>query len=294
MDNWITSGKPKKEVEWFNCPTLASAFRVSDARPRLDRDSFGLTGFDNGSNCYQLNPQPFCAPANYEIVDSDSFSGCTVYRLDCRPLVDRNSSDLHGFSNVSNWHQIYNPQVVGVLPGDFKTSDYYPLLNCKFYELDDLYSLSNLQLSQNPHKLGQQLEELQFAYQRSLEISEGFLEPEGLIEPAGPCNWQPYELYGVVGTNGPFPFLTELQVEPQQQSQLGPRRIFVASLLALFKKRLARRIHNKIQEAKKLLFKAAATFCGISWQNRVWCLLHGSHPPKPELGLPTDLTFGCA
>ena len=34
-------------------------------------------------------------------------------------------------------------------------------------------------------------------------------------------------------------------------------------------------------------------FCGVSWSRRIWFLLHGSHPPKPEPRLVYSPVFGC-
>lgn len=57
---------------------------------------------------------------------------------------------------------------------------------------------------------------------------------------------------------------------------------------------LKSRLSRKMRAARKALHQTLARYCGLSWSRRLWSLLHGSHPPKPETWFFDCQEFGCA
>lgn len=57
---------------------------------------------------------------------------------------------------------------------------------------------------------------------------------------------------------------------------------------------LLQKLSVKIREVRRVICKAVARFCGLSWICRRWFLLHGSHPPRPDSWSPICQEFGHA
>lgn len=154
-------------------------------------------------------------------------------------------------------------------------------------DLKNFEKLADRKLSKDRRVLGRQLEELQVAYHQLTEYSSSFREAtEQLIDPSGPNSW--------VAITAITPYQLEINTSLPVDSPVEHPFLLTWLLAALFADRLLRRLHQRIQEARAVLFGPTPTFCGFSWQKRVWFLLHGSHPPKPEALLYTCRAFGCA
>jgi hypothetical protein len=55
------------------------------------------------------------------------------------------------------------------------------------------------------------------------------------------------------------------------------------------------RLRRGLKALKRALrSRQRAVFCGINWCKRAWFLLHGSHPPKLEVIVHLEFSWGCA
>jgi hypothetical protein len=145
--------------------------------------------------------------------------------------------------------------------------------------------------------LSRQRAEWRDAHEQTLAVLDGIVSSlqahgenlgDSLIEAAGPCWWGNEHNRQILLQilDDRIPVLSETEPPPLK---------LILFLLLLSAQRLVRRLFNRIRKATQLLSQPIPTpiYCGVSWSRRTWFLLHGSRPPKPELGLP-DLMFGCA
>ena len=136
--------------------------------------------------------------------------------------------------------------------------------------------------------LGRQLEELQNAYANILELSQSFAvlpvaAEKVFIGPAGPCSWpETFEEQQAF-----FNSSQESVVVDQRPKLL--RWVFASTFIA----RLIKCLSERIQEIKRILYCEGRRFCGLTWSKRVWAILHGNHPPKPESWREARQAFGC-
>ncbi len=112
---------------------------------------------------------------------------------------------------------------------------------------------------------------------------EESLKQEGKTDPA------PY--FSVLGLEKTLEIINSVQ---DPLALLGP----VALLKWIFRetatRKLLQHLLRGIQVVKQVLYQASPRFCGLSWSRRLWFLLHGSHPPKPESWFAECQEFGRA
>ena len=71
------------------------------------------------------------------------------------------------------------------------------------------------------------------------------------------------------------------------------KQLLVKTLKVERQKWAIKNFFNRLHLMRRLVHRSARPFCGRKWSRRVWSLLHGSHPPKPE-GTAPSLALGCA
>jgi hypothetical protein len=57
---------------------------------------------------------------------------------------------------------------------------------------------------------------------------------------------------------------------------------------------LLKQLFHRAKQLAQTVYWTYLGFCGVTWSRRVWFLLHGSHPPKPETWMTQCQAFGCA
>jgi hypothetical protein len=164
-----------------------------------------------------------------------------------------------------------------------------------------------------------QLQELETAYASIQEFSGFYRVPltaeDYLIEPAGPSPWPvldsniyPGDCPTQFSTLKTYPYNYPTQVSPSLDdfealltyfAEPVTFKVQAASLLAWIVNGartfdLLQKLFRRIQQLRRILRSKYSRFCGLTWSRRVWFLLHGSHPPKPETWLTQGRVFGCA
>jgi len=137
---------------------------------------------------------------------------------------------------------------------------------------------------------GSQLNEYRAAITNLLEFNKlnqfpYFVVGEALIDPAGPT-FRPETLEELLPYfEAPVTF---------KVFEVQPRRLLAWIINGARAFRLLKQLFQRVQELKRILYRTYFRFCGLTWSRRVWFLLHGSHPPKPETWLTQGQAFGCA
>jgi hypothetical protein len=144
---------------------------------------------------------------------------------------------------------------------------------------------------------GAYLETLQGAYSKlaALETAQFTELKDWLVDRFEECGPQ-LSGFDLAGLNLEKAIRLINQIGPIEGYEPETRPFQVVYFLRRLAKtrQLKTRITHRIRVTRKALRQSPARFCGFSWMRRLWFLLHGSHPPKPESWPTKCQEFGCA
>jgi hypothetical protein len=148
---------------------------------------------------------------------------------------------------------------------------------------------------------GAYLETLQGAYSNlaALEAAQFYELKNWLVDSIE--EWSPrlggFDLaFDLAGFNLEQTIRLISQIGPinEYEAETRPFHVIYALRRLVKTRQLKTRITLRIRVTRKALRQSLARFCGLSWMRRLWFLMHGSHPPKPESWSAKCQEFGCA
>lgn len=192
------------------------------------------------------------------------------------------------------------PAAYPISPANFPwPSSEFPTIY-PYVQLNPLWqyeSIAALPVSKQWGTFGTQLEALENAYTVVSEWTVAFestcegLDEDPIIDPAGPT-------FCDLNFEWLLPFFEPVHYKKIDVERRGILKRIQAAIYArgllLYANDLLQRLLRKLQAVKKILYQMCTRFCGLGWSRRLWFLLHGSHPPKPEYWPTTRQAFGCA